>query len=367
MGCIFEDKTFERENSGVGELAYDILNPANHPKIWIEIDWMMTVEPDFTKSDSFEPLDAVTDIFDTYSMRTYVEPFKANSMLALPQIKSAHSLADIKEYESTHRTFEITTEVFSVYIMYLNGTYAADPTGYSTLGLAFSSSSIAIFKEAIDNIDLEPLADLGIDEHRDIERAVLMHEMGHLMGLADSNIESTVMHSSIDSSNFVDEIKSTFPQDYSTDSKKKLKNTALGIKSTKVERITNGGDEEPTVFVEFFPVCDLSGSGSSVTVEYWLSDDEHNVLTMKSGEEAYTAAPVSYSAGTTFHYRITTRDAKGNELTSSEIVQETDSIPQVEAEGESPGFSLMGLFVITGMVLLILSVLKDRADIRKKR
>ena len=368
MGCIFEDKALERGDMKVGELAYDVLNPANHPKLWIEIDWMMAVEPDFTKSDSLEPLDAVTDIFDIYSKRTYVEPFKANTMLAIPNSRSAHSLANIKEYESLHRTFEITAEVFSVYILYVNGTYAADPAGHTTLGLAFSSSSIAIFKEAIDEIDMDSLpAHLGIDNHQDIERAILMHEIGHLMGLADSTDESEVMHSSIDSTRFIDEIKDTFPQDYSLDSKAKLKNTLMGIKSTRVERIKKDGDGKPTVSVEFFPACDPGGSGSSVKVEYWLSDEDHDEVTMKNSGQTYTAAPVSYSPGTAFHYIITTIDARGNALTSSEIVRETDDIPLVEAEEESPGFGLTSLFFITGMVFMLLSVWKDRGQGRNKR
>ncbi|MDP6157060.1 MAG: hypothetical protein QF682_13130 [Candidatus Thermoplasmatota archaeon] len=368
MGCILEDRPLERSNQNVGDLAYDILNPANHPKIWIEIDWMMGVEPDYTKSDLFEPLDAVMDIFDIYSKRTYVEPFKANNMLAIPHDKAVHSLTDIKQYESLYRTFEITAEVFSIYILYVNGTYAADPVGVSTLGLAFTSSSIVIFKEAIDNIDIDSLpTNLGIDEHRDIEKAVLLHEMGHLLGFSDTDVESGVMHSSVDSTRFIDEIKGIFPKDYSLDSKNELKNTLTGIKKTKVERIQKGGSGVPTLSVEFFPACDLSGSDSSVKAEYWLSGDEHQETTMKKSGKKYTTAPVSYSPATTIHYRIKTIDAKGNTLVSSEMVKETDSIPLVETEEESPGFGLVGLFVIIAIMLLYLSVTKDRNVGRKKR
>ena len=289
---------------------------------------------------------------------------KTDDVFALPHSKSEHSLADIKEYESLYRTFEITAEVFSIYILYLNGTYAADP---GTLALAFSSSSIAVFKEVIDDIDLDLLPNhLEIDEHRDIERAVLLHEMGHLMRLADSSDERYVMHSSVDSTSFIDEIKGKFPMDYSLESKNKLKNTLAGIKKTKVERKIKGGDVEPTLSVEFFSDSDLSGSGSSVRVEYWLADDEHQVKTMQKGEKVYTVAPVSYSPGTTFHYRITTIDSDENMLVSSEIVKETDTIPLVESEKESPGFGLAGIFVILTVILLLLSVFKVRTDGRKE-
>ena len=393
MGCLFEDKPLERKNMKVGELAYDILNPANHPKMWIEIDWMMAVEPEFNNEDLNEPLDSIEKVLsktplNPYSNRNNVELFKADDIQALPNafilpkgekiqqdnkivqldstitIREPWTIGEIKKIEERFRTFGITEEVFSIYIIYVDGTYAVDP---GTLGLAFSSSSIAIFKEAIDNISLDLLPPhLGIDEHRDIERAVLLHELGHLMGLADSSIESAVMHSSIDSTRFIDEIKGTFPMDYSSNSKIKLKNTLVGIKKTKMERINKGGDVAPTLSVELFPECDISGSGSSVKAEYWLSGDEPQVITMKKGEKTFTAAPISISPGTSIHFKITTIDAKGNKLVSSDIVIETDSIPLVDAEDETPGFSLAGLFVIIAVIFLFLSVLRDRPEGRNK-
>jgi len=84
---------------------------------------MMGAEPDYTADDQHEPLDSIIDIVYDYSPRNDVETLKTNSRLALAHHKSKHSLADIREYEELHRDIEITMEVFSLYVLYINGSY----------------------------------------------------------------------------------------------------------------------------------------------------------------------------------------------------------------------------------------------------
>ena len=359
-GCIFNDDMLNREEIEIGELGYDILNPANHPKMWIEIDWMMGVEPEFSKTDAHEPLDVIRDTLLKYSnsKRNYIESLKADDTLALPQERTTHTLGDIKGYEDLYRTFEITDEVISIYIIYLDGSYGGDDNGEKTLGLVFSPSSIAIFKKEIEKIPMEKLEPLQID-HRDVERAVLMHELGRLLGLEETDNTDCVMHSSIDSTRFIEEITGEYPKEFCQSSEEDLRDILMGLEDSSVDKVERDSGEKMLLKASFVDNCDMRNKECNVSVEYgWTEDMEEQPVEMKYDDNSFKADLGPYTSGYTLYYRIRTTDARGNLYESTMRYIETNEILlKDEGAGDTPGFGILELFTVLMSVLLVLGLL----------
>ena len=89
------------------------------------------------------------------------------------------------EIENNQRTQSKSGNKFVIHILYLNGEYEDND---QTLGLAYSGSSFALFKEKI-----EDSAFLLISS-TDIEKSVIVHEFGHLLGLVNNGYQSPHNH-----------------------------------------------------------------------------------------------------------------------------------------------------------------------------
>ena len=359
----------------MGELGYDILNPANHERLWIEVDWMMGVEPDYTKQDKHEPLDAIRNAFNAYSKRTDITVEKTHNTLSLPHNRSVHSLKSIKELENLHRTIEITREVFSIYIIYLNGSYSEDYSKYPTLGLAFSPSSIAIFKEQIDTVEPPIIDGKKNEKNRDLERAVLLHELGLLLGLVGSygepvaphedathaeNCADTdcLMHYSVNSTRYTYELKGVIPRDYCDDCKNDLVDILTGLKKTDVKKVRKGNQENLTLSAEFFPTFNSSGNERSVKLKYWYDGGVSGEEVMKRKDGKYTVPNFPFTSGSTLNYQIITENADGISLASSVHSVNTDQIPRAKGKKESPGFEVMELLIILNAIFVVILILR---------
>ncbi|MBV07095.1 MAG: hypothetical protein CMA55_02155 [Euryarchaeota archaeon] len=95
----------------------------------------------------------------------------------------SYTLDEVMVLEDRERTRHKEGDTFVVHLLYLNGEYADNP---DALGVAYRGSSIVIFKEQI-----EDAAFLFVSA-QDIEKAVLVHEYGHLVALV--NIGYTSPH-----------------------------------------------------------------------------------------------------------------------------------------------------------------------------
>jgi hypothetical protein len=144
---------------------------------------------------------------------------------------SAFSAEDLRGLENEHRDTVTDGDTASMYVLSLNGTLS-DRQGI--IGVAYGGSSFALFLE--QNRGLDSAA---------VERAVLVHEAGHLLALVNVGYESprdredpdhpnhssnadSVMHWAVESVSILDALGGGPPDDFDDDDRADLADIASG-------------------------------------------------------------------------------------------------------------------------------------------
>jgi hypothetical protein len=91
-----------------------------------------------------------------------------------PAEKDAYTGEDLETLEEEHRQTHSTTEAASMYLLFLNGQLKDVPA----LGVAYKGSNIVILTDQVQR------ATVGLSRVP-FEKAVVLHEMGHLLGLVN--------------------------------------------------------------------------------------------------------------------------------------------------------------------------------------
>lgn len=92
------------------------------------------------------------------------------------------SAVDLRDLEKETRTSFAKKELLTAYIFYADQGYNEDTPSSTTLGVAYSSTSMCIFKDAIKDNS----GGLGQVSEEILETAVLIHEFGHILGLVNN-------------------------------------------------------------------------------------------------------------------------------------------------------------------------------------
>ncbi len=175
-GC-FESPS---EPKDLGDNAKGYLQDKKYNRLVVELDYV----------EGYPPTTSVTDTLKNrlnhYCDKDDILIFPEN----IPKAQSSYSLDDIKALEKEHRDYRTYKKDIVAYVLYLNGFYSENS---NALGLAYSPTSIAIFKEKIDDIDIPPFAEYFIDSS-DYEESVVIHEFGHLLALVNIGYESDRDH-----------------------------------------------------------------------------------------------------------------------------------------------------------------------------
>lgn len=164
------------DDGSVGENATSYLRPSV-PKLVVEVDAVQGAEP------SAAALDAVrARIESVVSKPAGVE---VRPVDRFSPGRRTWTLDDLKAAERAHRSTRTTEQSASLYILYVDGAYADNP---SALGVSYSASATAVFIDQIRN-------NLGaIVSPSQYERAVVVHEFGHLCRLVNIGYTSPRNH-----------------------------------------------------------------------------------------------------------------------------------------------------------------------------
>jgi hypothetical protein len=146
----------------------------------VEIDYVEGFSP------TPEVLDLLKSRINFYCDKDQILIFKDS----IPKSKSSYSLDDIKNLEEQYRDYYRSKSDIVAYILYLNGAYSDNN---DVLGIAYSPSSIAIFKEKIHGINI-PLWATNLVDTVDYEKSVMIHEFGHLLAMVNIGYQSDRNH-----------------------------------------------------------------------------------------------------------------------------------------------------------------------------
>ncbi len=104
--------------------------------------------------------------------------------------KNTYSISDLRDLEETHRAHTTTDKTLTAWIMIVDGDYSENEGDAKTLGVAYGSSSMALFGKTIQEFS----GALGQPSTHVLETTVLKHEFCHVLGLVDNGTPMVENH-----------------------------------------------------------------------------------------------------------------------------------------------------------------------------
>lgn len=165
------------DRGSVGAMATAYLRRAPARELLVEVDFVEGYRPSDGAIEHLEQvLERETDKPDGVTVR--VDD-------ALPQEREEYTFEQIEALERRNRDAASARAQATLYVLYLNGDLAGEE---GTLGAAYRASGAVVFQERVRS------AATSLVRPGSIERAVLTHEAGHLLGLVNIGYTSRYDH-----------------------------------------------------------------------------------------------------------------------------------------------------------------------------
>lgn len=226
-GCIGEDDLFPEEKGIPGGLALACLKDSKFTKMELHFLYEENYDPiamDLVKTRINEVCDKPNGI----TIKAEIVDFT---------IDSIWSSDDVRDARWKHGGDAMGSNTLHWYFLFPKGTYSDD----SVLGVAVDASTVAIFKDSVDEAE----GFLGRPSAEEVERSVTVHEAGHLLGLVNlvytspidhedpdhkghSNNDDSVMYWAIESNNVGNFITGNLPTEFDNADKSDLAGMASG-------------------------------------------------------------------------------------------------------------------------------------------
>lgn len=172
------------EYYSAGEFSKYYLKGDKYTEVIIEIDAVEGFKPD---DDAINTLKTrVSENCDKQKIE-----IDKSSYNIIPQTKSKYYIDDILNLEKEYRNRYRKGNTIVLYYIYLNG---QNGDNSDVVGQAYSASSCVIFKERIQ----EASNNSGLITEEDIEKAVVVHEFGHILSLVNIGYKSDIDHEDSD-------------------------------------------------------------------------------------------------------------------------------------------------------------------------
>jgi hypothetical protein len=103
----------------------------------------------------------------------------------IPNTRSTYTFEDIQRLSARYRRGASGGAIATAWLVYLNGSLAG---GDGVLGVAYEASEIAMFPDEMSR------AETALVDRAAIERSVIVHEFGHILGLVNIGYVSRFDH-----------------------------------------------------------------------------------------------------------------------------------------------------------------------------
>lgn len=165
------------ELAAVGAMAKTYLQASPAKSLVVEVDWMSGRKP---SNSALAHLESILK-------RELAKPGGVDVRLGaeMATTDTSWTLADLVAAERTFRAEHSGGSRATMWIAYLGGSFAE---GGSALGAAFTASAAVLFRDRIGQ------ATSALVLASEIERSVLTHEAGHLLGLVNIGYQSRFNH-----------------------------------------------------------------------------------------------------------------------------------------------------------------------------
>lgn len=178
------NKEVNRKPTGTSANAF--LSASNYTSLAIELVYV----------DGFRPNSA-----SIQNLKTFLED-RLNKPAGISIIEKKISSPGLAPYtnnevilvEDTFRTLFNNQSILTLYIYFADGGSTSDTSSSMVLGTAYRNTSFVIYEDTI----LENSDGIGQPSRTDLETVVMLHEMGHLLGLV--NLGSTMQNPHLDTS-----------------------------------------------------------------------------------------------------------------------------------------------------------------------
>jgi hypothetical protein len=158
-------------------MAKIFLRAAPARRLVIEIDYVSGRRP------SQQALDHLRSVLQRELAKPEGITLDVDSEITNP--RDSYTISNLLSLERQYRTLHSNGEVATIWIAALNGSYAGSS---GAIGLSFRATAFALFEDQI-----QQAANVFVSEGS-IERSVIIHEMGHLLGLINIGYRSHYDH-----------------------------------------------------------------------------------------------------------------------------------------------------------------------------
>lgn len=174
------------DRTGPGQRAGDYLKPRPHASVLLEVDFVQGAEPEQ------RALGLVEQRLESVSGK----PVEVVRTPGVPAQGADHksTRAEIEDLEARFRGQHSQGERAVLYVLYLDGGFEQDEDDRKTLGAAYRGSSVVMFKGNLRAASRSGTLDLGKPPLAEVEESVLVHELGHILGLVNCGTPMVTPH-----------------------------------------------------------------------------------------------------------------------------------------------------------------------------